>query len=102
MRPALAAAIGAEEVVAARLLPVATALVERYAPGAPAPVQDEAVIRCSAGYLIEQPAGSIRAEQEGAVSTEYATASLSALRHSGAAGLLTPWKVRRTSKAPAA
>ena len=77
-----------------RLGSTAAALVERYAPGAPQPVKNEAVIRC-VGWLAEQPGASIRSEQVGDVRTEYAPTSLSALRHSGAMALLTAWKVRR-------
>ncbi len=77
-----------------RLGSTAAALVERYAPGAPQPVKNEAVIRCI-GWLVEQPGASIRSEQVGDVRTEYAPTSLSALRHSGAMALLTAWKVRR-------
>ena len=72
----------------------AAALVEDYAPGAPQPIKNEAVIRC-AGWLAEQPRASIRSEQVGQIVTGYATSGLSALRHSGGMGLLTTWKVRR-------
>ena len=72
----------------------AAALVERYAPGAPGPVKNEAVIRC-AGWLCEQPHGAVRSESEGDISTSYAATHVGALRHSGAMALLTAWKVRR-------
>lgn len=72
----------------------AAALVEDYAPGAPQPIRNEAVIRC-AGWLAEQPRASIRSEQVGQIVTSYATAGLSALRHSGGQAILTTWKVRR-------
>lgn len=90
----LATAIGVDSTVATRLLPVATALVERSAPDAPGAVQDEAVIRC-AGWLAEQPAASRLSGQTGDISASYTVGSLSALRHSGAGALLSPWKVRR-------
>ncbi|MDE0052600.1 MAG: hypothetical protein OXO52_22690 [Rhodospirillales bacterium] len=77
-----------------RLGSTAAALVERYAPNAPQPVKNEATIRC-AGWLHEQPGASIRSERVGDIDTAYATGSLSALRHSGAMALLSPWKVRR-------
>lgn len=72
----------------------AAALVERYAPGAPQPVKNEAVTRC-AGWLCEQPHGAIRSESVGDISTAFAPTHLSALRHSGGMALLTGWKVRR-------
>ena len=86
--------LGIDGTTATRLLAVASALVLRFAPAAPDPVQDEAVIRC-AGYLNEQPAASIRSEIVGDITTDYAPNNLSALRHSGAMALLSPWKVRR-------
>ena len=79
---------------AVRLLAVSTELVQRYAPSAPQAVQNEAVIRC-AGWLHQQPKGSVRSESVGPLSAAYATADKSALRSSGAAALLTVWKVRR-------
>ena len=91
----LAAALDVDDTLAARLHPVAVALVERYAPDAPDAVQDEAVIR-GAGWLAESPAGAIRSEMTGDARTVFDVARASrALRHSGAMGLLTAWKVRR-------
>ena len=90
----LAEVIGVDSAAAARLLPVATALVTRYAPDAPAAISNEAAIRC-AGWLAEQPSAAIRSETEGDVSTSYAPSMQSALRHSGAMSLLSTWKVRR-------
>ena len=79
---------------AERILPVAKALVERYAPGAPDEMQNEAVIR-TAGWLCEQPGAAIRSESTGDIETAYAPSMMSALRHSGAMALLSPWKIRR-------
>ena len=91
----LAEALAINAALAARLRPVAVALVERFAPDAPEAVQDEAAIRC-AGWLAESPAGAIRSETTGDVRTSFDGArSMGALRHSGAMGLLSPWKVRR-------
>ena len=90
----LEAALGVNPALAARLYPVAVALVERYAPDAPEAVQNEAVIR-TAGWLDEQPRGGVRSETIGDEAYEYAPAMVSALRHSGAMALLSPWKVRR-------
>ena len=91
----LAKALSVNDALSARLHPVAVALVERYAPEAPVAVQNEAALRC-AGWLAESPAGPIRSEATGDIRTTFDGArSLGALRHSGAMGLLTAWKVRR-------
>ena len=91
----LEAALAINATLAARLLAVATNLVERFAPDAPDAIQNEAAIRC-AGWLVETPAGGIRSETTGDVRTGFDSAgSLGALRHSGAMGLLSPWKIRR-------
>ena len=79
---------------ATRLLPVATALVQQYAPSAPTEIQNEAVIRLC-GHLRQAPNG-LRKLDTGRVSIEYDTAGGRApLRQSGAASLLSPWKRRR-------
>ena len=90
----LASAIGTDATRAGHLLAVACELVERYAPGAPDPVKREAVIRC-AGWLSGQPSAAIRSESTGDIATTYMPTHMGALRHSGAMGLLTAWKVRR-------
>lgn len=90
----LAGALPADLSLADRLHPVAVALVERYAPKAPEAVQNEAVIR-TAGWLSEQPPAGVRSESLGDETYEYAPAMVSALRHSGAMALLSPWRVRR-------
>ena len=90
----LAAAIHQPAAVAARLLAVATELVERYAPAAPEAVANEAVIRTS-GYLAQHPADARREATVGGISSGWAPTHTSALRHSGAMSLLSPWKIRR-------
>ena len=90
----LAEAVGVSSTTAGRLLAVASALVERYATDAPHAISNEAAIR-TAGWLAEQPAAAIRAETEADISTSYAPSMQSALRHSGAMALLSPWKIRR-------
>ncbi len=90
----LAEAVGLDSATAARLLAVAGALVERYAPDAPDAVANEAAIR-TAGWLAEQPSAAITSESEGDIRTSYAPTMLSALRHSGGMALLSPWKIRR-------
>ena len=72
----------------------AAALVERYAPDAPSPVKNEAVVR-TAGWMAEQPAAAVRSESTGDVSTSFAPSMQSALRHSGSMALLSPFKIRR-------
>ena len=91
---ALAEALGVNQALADRLLPVVVALVEQYAPGAPEAVQNEAAIR-AAGWLAEQPAAAVTSESTDEIATRYAANNVSCLRHSGAAALLSPWKVRR-------
>ena len=91
----LAAALGANQALASRLLETSTALVERYAPDAPEAVQNESVIRMS-GWLVETPHAGVSSETTGDVRTGFDGArALSALRHSGAMALLSPWKIRR-------
>ena len=77
-----------------RLLDVASALCEQYAPKAPEAIANEAVIRC-AGWLADTPAASVQSEKFGDVEVSFAVGQLSALRHSGAMALLGPWKRRR-------
>ena len=83
-----------DQELVARLGATAAALVERYAPSAPAPIKCEAVIRC-AGWLRESPAAGVRSESEGEISTSFTPSATSALRASGAMGLLTNFKIRR-------
>ena len=90
----LGQAVGVDSTTAARLLAVATELVNRYAADAPGAISNEAAIR-AAGWIAEQPAAAISGETEGDIRTSYSPSMLSALRHSGAMGLLSPWKIRR-------
>ena len=91
----LAAAIGVtDEDTLDRLGAAAATLVERYAPDAPSEIKNEAVVR-AAGWLAQQPAASVRSESVGDIRTSYMPTHLSALRHSGAMALLSPWKIRR-------
>ncbi len=71
-----------------------SALVERYAPDAPQAVKNEATIR-AAGWLLESPSSGIRDERGGELSAGYSPSMTGCLRHSGAMGLLSPWKSRR-------
>ena len=77
-----------------RMLEVASELVERYASGASVAVKDEAIIR-TVGWLVNQPSFSLRGRTSVGVRSSFDTGQLSALRHSGGAALLSPWKIRR-------
>lgn len=82
---------------------LASARVEKDAPGAPQAVKDEAVIRY-VGYLAAAGGrgvggagfgGGMVKETVGPISAEPVTNHAAAFRLSGAYGLLAPWKVRR-------
>ena len=94
----LAAAIGADEIVAARLLQVATSVISRYAPEAPDAIQDEAAIRF-AGYLAQSARssgfGAVRKVGIGRLDVEAVSSHAAAFRNCGAAALLSDWRVRR-------
>ena len=81
LRAAIRAGDSAEETTAVtRLLGVASALVLKYSPGAPDALHDEAAIRV-AGYLFDAPSAP--------------NAVANAMRLSGAAALLLPWRLHR-------
>ena len=90
----LALATGQSEALATVIGPVAAALVERYAPGAPQAVKDEATIRC-AGYLATADFGAVQSEAIGPRSLTWTPNHADMFRRSGAAALLTRWRVRR-------
>lgn len=90
----LAAVLGADETDAARLLAVAAALVTDYAPGAPDALANEATIRF-AGYLGSADWGDASRLAAGPVVVESVTNHAAAFRNSGAAMLLTRYRVRR-------
>ena len=74
---------------------LAAALVERYAPAAPAAVKDEALLRF-VGYISQSSSfGAIRKGGVGPLSVEYVTNHASMFRNCGAAALLTNWRIRR-------
>ena len=87
-------ALGVDVTLATRLLAVAKPTVERYAPAAPAAIQNEAAIRFG-GWLNESPASGARSESIGDISTTFSPAMTGGLRASGAMALLSPWKIRR-------
>ena len=68
--------------ILSRLLGVADAFVEKYAPTAPDDVKDEARVRLTA-YLYDMP--------EAPSGDRYAAA----WRNSGAGALVSPWRERR-------
>lgn len=93
----------------AELLNIASAMVEREAPSAPTAIKNESVVRY-AGYLQESVRtrrfGAIRRAEVSTTPGGYAGSGSSVLfeattnhaamfMHSGAKGLLAPWKVRR-------
>ena len=92
---ALAEAVGCSEAVACRLGPVVAALVDRFAPAAPAVVKTEAVIRAS-GWLHSNRPG-LRKVGVSNIDIEF-EGGQSALRHSSAMSLLSPFKIRRAGK----
>ena len=81
-----------------RLIAVASSLVNRYAPDAPQEVQNEAAIRV-VGYLKDTPKSAVLSIDGGgrgfSSGTTYPSGVRSALRHSGAMAILSPWKIRR-------
>ena len=99
---ALAEAIGAKlpdngEAVE-RLRAVASVTVEDYAPSAPELLKAEAVIRF-AGYLFGSDFGGIEREAIGPQDFTYARNHADAFRRSGAAMLLTRYRLRRAGLA---
>ena len=71
-----------ETAQATRLLAYATEAVQKHAPDAPHPVHNETVTRL-AGYLYDQPTAPTGAGHA------------NALRNSGAASMLLPYRVHR-------
>ena len=72
-------------------------MVEKYAPGAPAAIKNEAVHRF-AGYLKQASFGAIAKDSVGPLQIEYAVNHANAFRNSDAAMLLSRWRVRRAGK----
>ena len=91
---ALATATGADAATTARLLPVVSAVVERYAPDAPADVQNEAAIRLAAWLDQSQDAIGLQSIDISGVSTTALNDHGAAFRRSGAKGLLSSWATR--------
>ena len=84
-----------DDIRACELGEMASDLVEKYAPGAPDSVRDEACIRLI-GYLAQSSSfGAIRKGGVGPLSIEYQTNHAAMFRNCGAQALLTHWKIRR-------
>lgn len=77
-----AAPTGPERVVLGRICKTATALVERHAPDAPDAIHNEAFVRLCGWLYDSDPSGAN-------------PGGPAAIRASGAASLLGPYKVRR-------
>ena len=90
-----------DRIKAQRLGPVGSDLVEKYSPHAPQDVRDEAVILVSA-WIGHQTSGltpGLEIKAGGiTLSRRRYRGEISALRHSGAMALLSPWKIRRAGK----
>ena len=89
-----AALVETDEAKIRRWGAAASALVERYASGAPQSLRNEATIR-TAGWMAQQPSAAVRSTRVGELGIDFVTSSMSALRHSGSMALLSPWKIRR-------
>ncbi len=93
IRPGLQKTRGLSEAFWKVKIKAAKMLVEGYAPKAPACMQNEAVLRVTA-YLVDRLAARDSISRQGS-SDSQAPGQISALRHSGAMALLSPWKRRR-------
>ena len=92
----IATELGADAEQADRLLIAASEIATNFTAAAPDAVLNEAVLRI-AGWLFQTPASSIKSEAAGPLRISYATHEKSALKHSGAMSLLSPYKVRRAA-----
>ena len=78
---------------ATRLLPVARAIVMRYAPDAPEAIKNESIIRIC-GYFSEARYGGFVSNQTKIPAASHAAA----FRNSGAQALISPYKKRRAGR----
>ena len=92
----LAEALRISLAAAGPLLESAGERVEQYAPRAPQSVKNEALIRF-AGYWVEarHRFGAIASETLGPKTKGWTVNHADAFRRSGAAGLLSSWRIRR-------
>lgn len=84
---------GLDSMGQARLLAVATALVEDYAGTAPTAVQNEAVIRLC-GWLLQAPADGRTTETDDTYTVRWSRHGQRGFLLSGAQDLLRPWHVQ--------
>ena len=75
-----------------RLLPMATAVIEKYAPMAPPSVQGVAVTRYI-GWWLEARMGSFQSNQVKAPPQSHGPA----FKNCGAMSMLSAWKIRRAA-----
>ena len=78
---------------AERLLPMARAIVQKYAPDAPEAVANESIIRIC-GYFSEARYGGFVSNETKIPPASHAAA----FRNSGAMALVSPWKRRRAGR----
>lgn len=76
---------GPQGVILARIAASAAAMVERFAPDAPEAIQNEAYVRLAGWLYDSDPSGA-------------SPGGPAAMRASGAASILNPYKVRRAGK----
>ena len=84
---------GSQLAYATRLLPVARAIVMKYAPEAPEAIQNESIIRIC-GYFAEARYGGFVSNETKIPPSSHAAA----FRNSGAQALVSPWKRRRAGR----
>ena len=92
----LATELGVDLPTAERLLAVSSELVTHFAPAAPDAILDESVRRVT-GWLWGSTNASVKSEAAGPLRISYVTYEKSALRHSGAMALLSPYKSHRAA-----
>ena len=98
-RRRLAIALGVSDTESARLLPIATELVDAYLRGGEAPevIREEAIIRTAGHVQSRRGFGAVEGRIKlSAMQFDLQPAARSAVRQSGAAALLGPW-VQRTA-----
>ena len=77
----------------ARLLAVATAMVQNYAPAAPEAVSNEAVVRLC-GWLLQAPSDGKITDSDDTYTVRWSRHSQRGFLLSGAQDLLRPWRVQ--------
>ena len=80
---------------ATRLLEAVTAFVERFAPDAPSVLQNEAALRFGAYLFTTRETLGMSKFTAGSIDISFQHLHGPAFRNSGAAMLLSPWRIRR-------